>query len=400
MVQLKNTEDRFGGVSRVFHWAMAFMILFLLITGLRMVEMPLGPEKFERYTIHKSFGMIILGLAVLRVSWRFISAPPRHLKTHGLWERFLSKTIHGVFYVSFFVMPLSGWLMSSAGEYTSSFFGVFNFPALSGKNEQLFEVMRVVHEVSAFILVGGIGLHILGALKHHVMDKDETLRRMGGNLVIGIFGLVLLSIPTFLFGQKILNVVRGPDAVQSETFSQASSSAREPTQWIIDQRRSSIEFSFMQYGSAVQGSFGSFDGTINFDPENLDDAFAKIMIDVPSIATGSHDRDQQARSGEWFDAEKFPYIVFESARFESLDANRSFEVRGTLGIRDVVLPVSFPFSFYIQEDPESGAQIGIMDAQLSLNRLDFGVGQGVWQQTDAIEDAVNIKLHVEAAYGF
>jgi polyisoprenoid-binding protein YceI len=154
-----------------------------------------------------------------------------------------------------------------------------------------------------------------------------------------------------------------------------------------------LAFTATQYGQAFEGTF-TFDGRIVFDPDHLDRSLADISIDISSIKTGSDDRDGQAKSAEWFDVEKFPKARFVTETFESTGANQ-YAVTGKLTIRDVTLPVSFPFTLTIEKQ-EQGPRTAEMRAELTLNRLDFGVGQGQWKGTETIADAVKISLLVHA----
>ena len=298
MPGLKNTQKAFGGISKGLHWSMALMILGLLVVGFWMTTLEFSPFKLELYNWHKSFGVLVLILASVRLVWRFLAAVPLPLSTHAGWEKFLSKTIHIVLYLSFFVMPLSGWLMSSAGEYPVNVFGLFNMPPLMSKDEGVFELMKVVHTVSAYGVIGALGLHIAGAVKHHVIDKDETLRRMGGNLVLAIFGGIILAVAALMAGQNFLEDLEknrvavaasdSGESVQAEEIFEVDESAVEAVQkWIIDPEASRIAFSFFQYGQETSGGFGSWSGDIAFDGAALERSRAEIVIDIGSIATGS-----------------------------------------------------------------------------------------------------------------
>ncbi len=401
MLHWKNTEEVFGSIARGFHWSMALIIFGLLILGFWMVAMPVSPFKFELYGWHKSFGLLVLTLGVMRLMWRFITLELKRLPSHAQWERFLSKTIHLVLYMSIIGMPLSGWLMSSAGEYAVNFFGLFDIPALTGKNEAVYKFMKTVHELLAFTLIGALGLHIAGVLKHHLLDRDETLARMGGNIIVVVSGLFLLSVSAFFAGQHVLDRF---DRVIENSANDSNESVQvqvknekiivEDYTWVIDSEQSALGFQFSQYGQDVTGTFSVWSGAIVFDSENLEEASARIEIDIAGIGTGSADRDQQAVSQEWFAAQDHPRAVFESESFEALGANR-YGVKGRLTLRGVQLPVSFPFLLEISEK-DGGGQLADMSANFTLQRLDFGIGQGQWKSTDAIGNAVDIEIKLQA----
>lgn len=175
---LKNTAESYGAVAKGFHWVIAVLIIGLLAVGLYMSDLPPDPFKFQLYGMHKAFGITVLGLAVLRLLWRFSAVVPASLPHHAQWEKFLARAAHYALYALMIAIPLSGWAMSSAGGHPVSFFGLFEIPPLVGKNPELGHDLAELHETLAWTLMGVLALHIAGAIKHHFVDKDETLRRM------------------------------------------------------------------------------------------------------------------------------------------------------------------------------------------------------------------------------
>ncbi len=401
----KNTESQYGSIARSFHWFMALVILGLLGMGFWMEGVSFSPFKLEVYGFHKSFGLLILGLGVMRLMWRFISAPPPALKAHAVWERFLSKTIHIVFYICILGMPLSGWLMSNAGEHPASFFGLFEMPQIVPKDEALAGVFKQLHGLFAYGLLAAVALHIAGALKHHIIERDSTLRRMGGHMVIVLPLLALFTVAIgvmayFSLGGESSSEAIPRQAVSSDIDDQTDVSyAPEATghEWVIEPEGRLVGLEYVQYGKTISGSFESWGGRIIFDPDDLANASVRIEIDAASLDTGSEERNDKSRGGDWFAVERFPKIIFEGQSFKKIDANR-YEVDGRLSVRDVTLPLRFPFTLNISQK-ESGVQKADMSAELSLKRLDFGVGQGAWQTTEAIGNDVKIQIQFTAHHG-
>lgn len=173
---LKNTETHFGIVAIAFHWVMAIIIIGLLILGLYMTSLPDSDGKFAWYGIHKSFGLIILSLVALRLIWRYMNMQPAEIGTR--LEKILSKAAKVALYFFMITMPLSGWLMSSAGGHPVTFFNLFPIPALMEPNEFLAPIFSGAHTWMAYMLIGVIVLHMLGGYKHHFYDKDTVLKRM------------------------------------------------------------------------------------------------------------------------------------------------------------------------------------------------------------------------------
>jgi cytochrome b561 len=112
------------------------------------------------------------------LSWRLFNPPPALPAGMSKLERVLAKATHIAFYVLLFAMPFTGWLMSSAKNYSVSWFGLFTWPDLVGKNEQAFEVLKQTHDAMSVVLLSIAILHILAALKHHFWNKDDVFKRM------------------------------------------------------------------------------------------------------------------------------------------------------------------------------------------------------------------------------
>ena len=128
------------------------------------------------FNLHKSIGITLLALILLRIVWRFIHKPPVPLDSWKAWERRLSGLSHKALYVLMIVMPASGIIMSAYGKYSVKWFGIVLIEGMD--NMEIREIFLLVHEISAWILLGIIVLHVAGALKHWVIDRDDTMRRM------------------------------------------------------------------------------------------------------------------------------------------------------------------------------------------------------------------------------
>ncbi len=174
----RNTAERYGAVAKGFHWILALLVIVMLGMGLYMDSLEPSPGAFKIYAFHKSLGIAVLTLAVLRLLWKISNKGPLSLPTHAAWEKVLAKLTHFFLYFSIIAMPLSGWVMSSAKNYPVSVFDLFTLPAIVGPDKALADFAEEFHEVAAWLLIAAIVLHFVGALKHHVIDKDSTLRRM------------------------------------------------------------------------------------------------------------------------------------------------------------------------------------------------------------------------------
>lgn len=180
-MHLKNTTSKWGFIALTFHWLSAVIIFFLFGLGLYMVELDYYDPWYQKAPfVHRSMGILLFGLILARLMWRWLSISPEHLVSHQLWERRLATTTHGLLYLLMMVLMVSGYFISTADGRSIDVFGWFSVPAVITGVENLEDYAGEVHEWTAYGLMGLASLHIAGALKHHFLDKDATLRRMLG----------------------------------------------------------------------------------------------------------------------------------------------------------------------------------------------------------------------------
>jgi cytochrome b561 len=142
------------------------------------VDPPFGLDKLRLLNLHKSFGMTVLWLMLVRALWRWHNAPPELPKTVKAATRFVARATHLAFYAILIAMPLSGWMMISAKGASTSWFGLWTWWSLIGPNERAFGLLRGTHGILSRVLCVLALLHVAAALKHHFWDRDEVLIRM------------------------------------------------------------------------------------------------------------------------------------------------------------------------------------------------------------------------------
>jgi cytochrome b561 len=177
MITFKNTETRYGIVAILLHWSMAIIIIGLLALGLYMTGLPTNPTKFKFYGWHKEFGMLVLMLVIMRLTWRLRSITPS-LAELPRWESFAARAAHWAIYGFLFAMPITGWLLTSAAGHPVSFFDWFVIPTLIPPDKALKHLFGTLHEWIAYGLIATVTLHVAAALKHYLINKDEVMQRM------------------------------------------------------------------------------------------------------------------------------------------------------------------------------------------------------------------------------
>lgn len=160
------------------HWLMAVLLAVIFSIGLYMRELPLSPWKLQIYSWHKWAGVTAFLLVIARLGWRFTHRPPDLPSAMPRLMRRAAHAGHALLYLLMIAIPLTGWLMSSAKGFQTVYFGVLPIPDLLARDPALGESLRDIHATLNFLLAGVVSGHVAAALKHHLIDRDDVLRRM------------------------------------------------------------------------------------------------------------------------------------------------------------------------------------------------------------------------------
>lgn len=196
---MNQPNTRYTKTAKVLHWLIAIGVFGMFALGWYMSDLPkeapkqmaydlfdwgiytwqvseeISPRSFY-FNLHKSIGVTIFALIIFRILWRVTHKPPALLATYKVWERKLATGAHHTLYLLMVVLPLSGIIMAIASKYGIKWFGLEFIGGLD--NKPLREAFKEVHEIVGVVILSVIILHIIGALKHKFIDKDETLNRM------------------------------------------------------------------------------------------------------------------------------------------------------------------------------------------------------------------------------
>ena len=168
---------RYGATAQALHWIMFVLIAASFGVGLWMAGLPIGPQRFRAVPWHKAIGIMIFALLLARLAWRLRHPAPPLPATMPAWERVAAHASHVLLYALMFVVPLSGFLMSSALGFSTVVFGV-KLPDLLERNRELGDTLKAVHFFLNKTLLVLIALHLAAALKHYFIDRDGVLQRM------------------------------------------------------------------------------------------------------------------------------------------------------------------------------------------------------------------------------
>jgi len=165
-------------VAKALHWLMAILLFGLLALGFIMADLPLSPRKLQLYSWHKWAGVTVFLLVLVRLAWRVTHRPPPLPEHMPRVMQLAAHAGHALLYGLMIAIPLSGWLMSSAKGFQTVWFGVLPIPDLVNKNQELGNLLQIVHLSLNLLFVAAIVGHIGAALKHHFIDRDDVLTRM------------------------------------------------------------------------------------------------------------------------------------------------------------------------------------------------------------------------------
>jgi len=175
---LQNTEHAWGSVAKSFHWLVAILILGQLVLGTIAEDARVSPLKLDLFVWHKSIGVSILLLVTLRVVWRLKNPPPASPAHVPAWEARLALVGHRLLYLLMVVVPLTGWWVSDTSRIPFRLYWSVPVPDLMAPDRDLSELAADVHGVLTKLLLAIIIGHILAALRHHFMIRNDTLLRM------------------------------------------------------------------------------------------------------------------------------------------------------------------------------------------------------------------------------
>lgn len=174
----ETAPQRYSNVAILLHWLIAIGVFVMIGLGWYMTGVPKGtPERAFWFNLHKSIGITIGGLVLIRIWWRLTHRPPVLPASMPAWERTAARISHGLLYACLIIMPLVGFLGSNFTKYGVKYFGLQVGPFFA-ENKALRDGLQQVHEITSFVLVAVIVVHILAASKHLVFDKDNVFQRM------------------------------------------------------------------------------------------------------------------------------------------------------------------------------------------------------------------------------
>lgn len=389
----KNTDHGYGGVSKTFHWVTALLIFTVIPVGFIANDLPFDTsEQLARkallFSLHKTLGIAIFLVSLARITWAMVEPKPGLLNAGNRLETTLAKTAHWLLYGSLVMVPLAGWATHAATTGYSPIWWPFgqSLPFVP-KNESAAALFAGLHLVLQRVLVATLLLHMAGALKHHFVNKDATLRRM----LPGAYQhpppptqhkSVAPALIALLVWSAALLVGFANGMFDRETAPALATELEEvQSQWAV--QSGAIDITVTLFGSPVTGRFDEWTAAIVFDPDQQDDTAGtvEVTVSIESLALGSV--TAQALGVDFFDASTYPTAVFAA---DIVPVPDGYIAEGTLTIRDRTIPVTLYFDLFVDDG------IAEMKADLFLDRRDFAIGDNM---PDEKSLAFSVKIDAE-----
>ncbi len=399
-VDVRAAGQRYSSGAILLHWTIALALAFQLALGFAM---PKNESGFALYQLHKSVGITILLLTLVRVAWRLTHRPPPAVE--GGFQGFLAKAVHTLLYAFMVGAPLAGWVVVSTDPINipTVFWGVIPWPHLPLPSA-INETAEAAHEALAWIGIALIVLHVAGALRHQFWIKDGLLQRMGPGgsaAAAGLLGLAVIAV-YFATGMKIAsNVVAAggydntevhapnaarvplgaePTATPSPEVTDPAAEDAEPAEeaaeeepgpapsWTI-QPGGRLGFSVGNGDNTLRGSFSDWSGNIRFDPDNPESADLRINVSLASASLGDATQDTMLQGADFFATSANPTATWRSTSVRRIGPNR-YAASGTLSLKGASRSQTVNFTL-------SGEGLRRhVEGSASIDRTAFGIGTG------------------------
>ena len=400
-----NTTRSFGSVTKTLHWLTALLLFAAFPLGLIASDMshrildpsiPTTEAEIRRtvflFSMHKTLGVTVFFVALIRIIWALTQPRPGLLNGDKRLEAGLAETVHWLLYGSLVLVPLTGWIHHSATTGYAPIWWPFgqSLPFVP-QSPSVAETFGGVHEVLTKVLLVSVLLHIAGAVKHHVIDGDATLRRMlpgqsdapvapghHSGLVPPLLALAIAALALVGGGMAgVYGHAAAPGA--SGTLDEVASG------WTVEEGQ--LQIVVRQMGSEVTGEFADWAAAIEFDPRDEPGpaGTVEVTVAIGSLTLGTV--TAQAMGPDYFDTETYPTATFIA---EILRTETGYTAPGTLTIRDAAVPAELPFTLEIEGDTAR------MTGSMQVNRMDFGIGTGT-QDENTLGHGVFIDVTLTAS---
>lgn len=404
---ISNTRSSYGTVAKTFHWLIALLIVTALPLGGIATRLAHGLGESGApdaalvamlYSLHKTVGVTIFLVALARIAWAIAQPRPGLINGHRRVESLAAATVHWLLYGSLVAIPLTGWVHHAATSGGAPILWPFgqNLP-LVPESQIVSNVARGLHHALIPVLVVSVAAHVLGALKHHFLDRDATLLRMLPGRTTAEPSMrqprrlpplaAALAIWAAVIGYGLSTGQIGGHGGHShdaaERAAPGGAALAATTGWEV--RDGTLSITILQMGDSVTGTFADWSARIDHaDAPDADGRTGSVRVDVDVASLSLGSMTGTALGADYLDAAGFPRAIFEADLFLE-DAART--ARGSLTLKGREAPVALPFTLETQGDSATAA------GRVTVDRRDFGIGG---HNQDSVGFAVDIAFELTA----
>ncbi|MFT5630183.1 MAG: cytochrome b561/polyisoprenoid-binding protein YceI [Gammaproteobacteria bacterium] len=375
--QLIMTTTAYSSQTKIFHWLTALLIIAIIPLGVIAGQLPIDTDaqvatKTMLFSLHKTLGVTVFIVALARIGYALTQSKPAGLHPERKLETLLAEVVHWLLYISLVAVPLSGWIHHSAAAIAAPIWIPFaqSLPFVP-TDPTVSDFFRGLHWLWSKIMVASILLHFAGAMKHHFIDKDDTLRRMWwvNNVYVSHKKSISYFPPIIAAGIFVVVAAIGAGAgILSHEKSDAPALAAVASDWRVTD--GTIGITVKQLGNDVSGSFDDWVSVIIFDETaDTDAGSVQTTINIASLSLGSV--TSQAMGRDFFDQGQFPNAVFAA---DLIREGGTYVADGTLSIKGITVPVSMPFAVSVDDNTAT------MTGTVQLDRRDFTIGESMMDE--------------------
>lgn len=364
------------------------------------------------FQLHKSLGLSILLLSIIRLMWRWRHPPPALPSSMPAWEMRIARATHWVFYALMIAVPLSGWLYVSTQWRGDSplniptlWFGTFEVPHLFGLNLLADELRAAYaslalesHELLAWSMAALLILHVAAALKHHFIHHDDVLVQMApllnrqpaakedrrrSNILRAGLVLILIAVTALIWA-----VLQGPAIKQSSSTTQSMGSSSASSNWKVVPENSTVRFSGVHAGLAFNGHFRRWQADINFNADDLEHSQIHGNFETASITDGIALHDETLLQEEWFDVEHYPLANYRSTRISKVRGG-NYIIEGLLTIKEQTLEV--PSLSLILENEQMS-----INGSVEIDRTLANLGMESDPDAEYVSRNIRVDINIQA----
>lgn len=389
----QNTQYSFGWVTKTFHWLTALLVITAIILGVTASRWGFDSQsaietKVWLFSFHKTIGITAFTVAILRILWALTQTRPGLLNADEKSEAFLAETVHWLLYASLVLVPLTGWISHAATQGFAPIWWPFgqDLPFVP-KSQEVFEITSMLHRFWEKILLVAILLHVAGAFKHHLIDKDATLRRMWfgkseSQATPHHHAILPPILAVLIFGG--VAAYAGAKIVSEDAGDALAELIAEPSPW--EKQGGSIDLTITQFGNKIEGEFSDWTSQITFEPNTTTGVAGSVFVSINTASLTLGSVTDQAKGAGFFETASFPQAIYEGP---ILLKDGAYSVDGMLTIKDIPHPLTLPFDLSLD------GELATASGTIEVMRLNYGIGDTVPDE-GTLGHGVDISITITA----